>query len=229
VDAERFATGMEHSKLTGGYVDPSAGRVTFRSFAEEWRQVQIHRPGTAQSVEQQLRGHVYPVIGDRPIAAIRPSEVQGLVQRLAANLAPSTVEIIYGRVVAVFRAAVRDRVVTTTPCVDVRRPATPPASMLEVLSRAEVLAMAEAVPARYRALVLTAAGAGLRPGELFGLSVDRGDFLRRTLRVDRQLVRLRGHGVELAPLKTQASYRTLPLAGVVADVLAAHLSAWPAR
>jgi integrase len=119
------------------------------------------------------------------MAAIRPSEVQALVQRLATELAPSTVEVIYGRVVAVFRAAVRDRIVTTSPCVDIRKPAKPLASMLEVLSRDHVFALAEAMPERYRALVLAGAGTGLRPGELFGLTVDRVDFLGRSIRVDR--------------------------------------------
>ena len=33
VDAERFLTGIEHSKLMGNYVDPSASRITFRLFA----------------------------------------------------------------------------------------------------------------------------------------------------------------------------------------------------
>jgi integrase len=229
VDAERFVTGVEHSMLIGGYVDPAAGKITFQSFAEEWRKVQVHRAGTAQSAEQHLRRHVYPAIGHRPIAAIRPSEVQGLVQRLGTALAPSTVEVIYGRVVAVFRAAVRDRVVTTSPCVDSHKPAKPPASTLEVLSRDHVFALAAAMPERYRALVLAGAGTGLRPGELFGLTVDRVDFLRRWIRVDRQLARVRGQGVALAPPKTQASYRTVPLAAAVADVLAAHLSQWPAH
>ena len=82
IDAEQFLTGIEHSKLTGGYVDPSAGKVTFRSFAEDWRARQVQRPSTALSVEQHLRRHVYPRIGHRPIAAIRHSEVQGLVRRL---------------------------------------------------------------------------------------------------------------------------------------------------
>ncbi len=135
VAAARFVTGVDHSILIGAYVDPAAGKVTFQSFAETWRLIQVHRAGTAQSAEQQLRLHVYPAIGNRPIAAIRPSEVQALVQRLATQLAPSTVEVIYGRVVAVFRAAVRDRIVTTSPCVDIRKPAKPPASMLEVLSQ----------------------------------------------------------------------------------------------
>ncbi len=228
VDAARFVTGVEHSMLIGGYVDPAAGKITFQSFAEEWRQVQVHRAGTAQSAEQQLRLHVYPAIGHRPIAAIRPGEVQGLVQRLATELAPSTVEVIYGRLIAVFRAAVRDRIVTTSPCVDIRKPAKPPASMLEVLSGDQVFALAAAMPKRYRAPVLTGAGTGLRPGELFGLTVDRVDFLRRSIRVDRQLARVRGQGVALSPPKTLASYRTVPLAAAVADVLAAHLSQWPA-
>lgn len=226
-DAECFLTGVEHSKLTGSYVDPAAGRVTFREFAEAWRVVQVHRPSTAQSVEQQLRLHVYPVIGNRPLAAIRPSELQALVQSMAERLAPGTVEVVHGRVVAVFRAAVRDRFLATTPCIEVKRPARPPASMLEVLSGDEVAAMAAAVPARYRALIVAAAGTGLRPGELFGLTVERVDFLRRSVKVDRQLVRSRDGGVGLGPLKTKASYRNLPLAGVVADALAAHLREWP--
>jgi integrase len=229
VDAQRFITSVEHSMLIGGYVDPAAGKVTFQSFAEDWRKVQVHRAGTAQSAEQQLRRHVYPAIGHRPIAAIRPSEVQSLVQRLGTELAPSTAEVVYGRVVAVFRAAVRDRVVTTSPCVDIRKPAKPPASTLEVLSGDQVFALATAVPERYRALVLAGAGTGLRPGELFGLTVDRVDFLRRSIRVDRQLARVRGQGVALSPPKTPASYRMVPLAAAVADVLASDLSKWPAQ
>lgn len=227
VDADRWLAGVEHSKLVGNYVDPTAGKITFKAFAEEWRKIQVHRAGTAQSVEQQLRLHVYPVIGDRPVAAIRQSEVQGLVRRLGDKLAPGTVEVVYGRVVAVFRAAVRDRVITGSPCVDVALPVKPPASMLEVLERDQVLALADAVSARYRALVIVGAGTGLRPGELFGLTSDRIDFLRRTLRVDQQLVRIRGVGVELAPLKTQASYRTIPLGQVVLDALAVHMAEYP--
>ena len=226
VDAERHLTRIENSMLTGGYVDPSAGKVTFREFAEQWRAMQVHRSGTAKSVEQQLRLHVYPHFGDRPIGAIRPGEIQATVQRLGQTLAPSTVEVIYGRVVAVFRAAIRDRVIPVSPCVDVRRPASAPASTLQVLTSEQVVAIADEVPERYRALVVAGAGLGLRPGELFGLILDRVDFLRRSVRVDQQLARLPGGGVGLEPPKTAASYRSVPLPQTVADELAAHLARW---
>jgi integrase len=90
-----------------------------------------------------------------------------------------------------------------------------------------VEALTNAVPPRYRALVVLAAGTGLRQGECFGLTLDRLQVLRRQVVVDRQLVVLRRQGPTLAPPKTRASYRTVPLPGVVVDELAAHLSHWP--
>jgi integrase len=135
--------------------------------------------------------------------------------------------VVYGRVVAVYRAAVRDRVVASSPFVDVRLPRTPTKALSEVLEPEQVLALADAVPPRYRALVISGAGLGLRPGELFGLAVDRLEFLKRTVRVDQQMVRVRGESVRLGQLKTAASYRTIPLPDVVGQAIAGHLRTWP--
>jgi len=227
VDATAWLTSVEHSKLSGAYVDPSAGKVTFRDYAEQWRAVQIHRGSTATLVEQHLRLHIYPTLGGRPIAAVRPSEIQALVHGLGQRLSPSTVSVVYGRVAAVFGAAVRDRVVASSPCAGVKLPSAAASSQgIKLLTLDQVLAMADAVPDRYRALIIAGAGLGLRPAELFGLAADRVDFLRRTVRVDQQLVRKTG-GVELGPLKTPASYRTVPLPAVVGDALARHMAMYP--
>jgi hypothetical protein len=51
-DAKHHLTKVEGSKLVGDYVDPSAGRVSLRSYAEQWRGIQVHRPRT----ERQVRG-----------------------------------------------------------------------------------------------------------------------------------------------------------------------------
>lgn len=91
----------------------------------------------------------------------------------------------------------------------------------------QVVALAGAMPGRYRALVLVGAGTGLRPGELFGLTVPALDLMGQDLYVERQLVRVRGKGVELRQvLKTDSSYRTVPLGRVVVDLLLEQMEEW---
>jgi len=230
VDADRFLTTVEHGMLTGSYVDPAAGKVTFKEYAEQWRAGQVHRPTTTAHVETMLRRHAYPVLGDRPLAGIRPSEVQAWVKRLTTDsadrrrLAPATVGVVHGIVAAIFKAAVRDRKLAGSPCEGIKLPKREPRK-IEPLSTETVRTLAETVPARYRALVVLAAGTGLRQGEAFGLTLDRVDFLRRTLTVDRQLILVPGRGPFHAPPKTTASHRTVPLPQVVAEALAEHLRA----
>ena len=226
IDAEKHLTGTDHAKLTGAYVDPGAGRITFRTYGEQWRAVQVHRPSTAVQLETNLRRHVYPTLGDRPIGAIRPSEVQAWVRSLAKVLEPSTVELVYRYVVAIFRAAAADRVISQNPAIGTRLPRAEP-RRVEPLEAEVVQAIIDTVPDRYRALVVLAAGTGLRQGECFGLTLDRVDFLRRQVTVDRQLVLLPGSGPVFGAPKTQASYRIVPLPAVVLDTLAAHLARYP--
>ena len=71
---------------------------------------------------------------------------------------------------------------------------------------------------------MLAAGTGLRQGELFGLSADRIDFLRRELRVDRQLWTPPRGGPILKSPKSSNSYRTVALGSVVVDTLSAHVA-----
>jgi integrase len=145
------------------------------------------------------------MFGDRALASVRPSEVQAWVRGLEQHLAPATIEVVYSFLAGIFRAAVRDRLLVISPCVDVRLPKPEP-KRVEPLATEKVEALIEAMPARYRALVMVAAGTGLRQGEAFAVEVEAIDFLRRMLRVDRQLVLLPGREPYTAPPKTPASY-----------------------
>jgi integrase len=84
------------------------------------------------------------------------------------------------------------------------------------------------MPERHRALIVLAAGTGLRQGEAFGVDLAAINFLRRSLEVRQQLVTMPGKPPYLAPPKTPSSYRTLPLPQVVVEALAAHLATFPA-
>jgi integrase len=123
----------------------------------------------------------------------------------------------------VLRAAVVDRVLTSSPAVGVKLPRVD-RPKLQPLELDQVLALAAAMPERARTAVLFAAGSGLRMGEVLGLTVDRVDWLRRTVTVDRQMVTPASGEPHLAPPKTPSSQRAVPLAQVTLDVLAAHLA-----
>lgn len=230
VDADQFAATTTADILRGQFVDPNAGRITVREYAEAWQANQVHRATTAAQVDGNLRRHVFPTLGDRQLGKVTRSDVQAWVKGLTAGekpLAPGTVEVVFRYLSAIFATAVEDRIIRENPCGKVKLPKREPTRVV-IPTVEQVRSLESGLPERYRALVTLAAGTGLRQGEAFGLTVDRVDFLRRQLRVDRQLILLPGaQGPQFGPPKTGASYRTIPLPQVVLDALAAHLAAFP--
>ena len=70
----------------------------------------------------------------------------------------------------------RDRLVGSSPCEGTKLPKKLPREVVPLTTSRPSHALADAVPERYRALVVLAAGTGLRQGECFGLVDDRVDL-----------------------------------------------------
>ncbi|SFO32540.1 Phage integrase family protein [Geodermatophilus obscurus] len=83
------------------------------------------------------------------------------------------------------------------------------------LSVEQVAALARAMPERYRAMVFTQAGLGLRIGELLALRAQDVDFVRRSVRIEWQSTQ--GSKGERSEPKTPRSRRTIPLPRLVAE------------
>lgn len=229
-DAKAFSVSVEHSKNTGTYVDAKAGRVLFSERADRWLETKraTRRPATVTTYDGDLRTHILPTFGRRGIASVQRSDVQAWVNAKSAELAPATVRRVYATVAVIFREAVRDRVLVYSPCDAIDLPAKDDGKVAP-LTPEQVHELAAGMTQRYRATVVAGVGLGLRRSELLGLTVDRVDFLRRTVKVDRQLAADEGCvGADGAPVfvrpKTSSSDRTVPLPQVVADALAAHLA-----
>lgn len=223
-DALAHKATTEHQLATGTYIAPT--KQTFGDYARSWQAMQVHRATTAAQVDSHLRRHVLPVLEHRPLAQIRRSEVQALVKGLSTKLEPATVEVVYRYLSTILKAAVADQLIPANPCTGTKLPKKE-RRLVEPLATEVVQALMAEVPPRYRALVVLAASTGLRQGECFGLTVDRIDFLRRSVRVDRQLVMLTGEPA-LCPPKTAASVRTVPLPEIALVALSEHLRAYPA-
>jgi integrase len=103
-----------------------------------------------------------------------------------------------------------------------------PAEEREIPTIPQVYALADAVSPRYRALVLLAAFAGLRRGELFGLSRADVDLLHRVVHVRTQRQESRRGEQLVGPPKTVAGRRSLALPDELVPELEEHLARWVA-
>lgn len=224
-DAVRFERDTLQSLDRGTYVDPKAGRVSVAAYAERWVDGQPWRDSSRARILHVLNSQVLPRFGSYRLDAVRRSDVQNWVgQMVRDGLKPSTVESYYRVLVALYRSAITDEVVVRSPCREIGLPSRERTSrsLVPILSE-EVQRVAEAVPAHYRSMVWAQATLGLRTGEVTGLTVDRVNWLRRTVTIDRQLITPTTGAPVFGPPKTEASARTLEMSPWLAEQLAEHL------
>ena len=225
--AEDFLVTTETSKLRGAYVDPRAGRVTFRQYADDWLKDQTFEETTRESVEQRFRTHLHPYFGDRALIQIEPSTVRAWDRGLQVKkVAPAYRRVLFALLSTVLSAAVDDERIVKNPCSakSVKAPKVPVRRIVP-WPAAQVNAMREGLPERYRIAVDLAAGCGLRQGEVFGLGVNDVDFLRGVVHVVRAVRTIRGT-LAYGPPKGD-KVRDVPLPESVAERLAAHIVRLP--
>ncbi|MDI3406063.1 tyrosine-type recombinase/integrase [Streptomyces cavernicola] len=224
--AEKWLTNIAADMSRGQYIDPRAARITFKSYAAKWLRDHTADLSSRIVAEQRLRLHAFPVLGSRPLDSFRPEHIRELVSVLEKDAAVSGAYArnIYGDVRAVLSAAVDDGLLPRNPCTakSVRPPAVERRRITPWLAT-QVFAVREALPERYRAMVDTGAGCGLRQGEIVGLAEDAIDFEGGILRVVRQVKLIRGKAV-FAPPKCSKE-RDVPLPSSVAEALRVHMDA----
>ncbi|MFY1653306.1 tyrosine-type recombinase/integrase [Solwaraspora sp. WMMB762] len=126
---------------------------------------------------------------------------------------------------AVLMTAVKeDEILTKNPC---RIPGADQEKAPErpVLSMAQLLALADAVPARFRAMVLITAFGCLRWGEVSALQRQDIDTDAGTVRIRQAYTEQRGVGLVLGPPKSRAGRRKVSLPPVVVSAMREHLAA----
>lgn len=228
VDAQRWLDEVTASVVTGLYVDPKAGRITFSRFYSDWSARQVWVPSTRTNADQAIASTTFQ---DIPLKAIRRSHIEGWVKKMvAAGLKASTIRTRYITVRSVFRAAVSDKIIAVDPCEGVRLPRQRKReASMQIPTAGEVgrlVASADSgrVSTRkgFRAYVELCAFAGLRLGEAAGVQVGDVDFLRRELRVSRQIQR-DGSTFAVRPPR-YGSERTVYLPDDLVESLSQHVA-----
>jgi integrase len=145
------------------------------------------------------------------------------VTERAQVLPPGTLHFSSPFLRSVYSAAVQDRLVASSPVTRLSLPRSERERIVP-LTVEQLRLLAEAMPARCRAMVIAQAGSGLRVAELLALRVQDVDFLRRNVRGEWQTS---PDGKRRTVPKTPRSRRTVPLPSAVAEVLALHIAQLP--
>jgi integrase len=238
-DAERTDKTIQAQLVAGTYVDPTAGDVTFRAYAEEWRRTRMHDIATAELIESNLRLHAYPAdrtpgrtkgggpsVGDYPLRSLakRPTLLQAWIKGLA--LGPNTARLVIGYVSQVFSAAVDDGLIPRNP-LSARSIQRPAAVKVEAVpwTADQIDAVAEKLPARYAAYPDFAVTCGARQSELFAVAVEDIDWFRKTAAIGWQ-VKFAGGVLYYSPPKNKKPH-VVPLADLVVLQLSEHVRLFP--
>lgn len=197
---------MTASVVTGQYVDPRAGKITFSAWWRTWSERQVWTTGTRESADQAANSVTFGLV---PLKALKPSHFQqwvksmsGPSERRSTGLAASTIRTRWNYVHMAIQGAIQDRIIATDPSQGVSLPRVRRSEAAMTIPSAEQVRDAlDHAPEQFRAFVALAAFAGLRLGEAAGLQVGDVDFLRRTVAVHRQVRGQTKATIEIVPPK----------------------------
>lgn len=225
IDAQRWLNEVTTSVVTGTYVDPSAGKVTFGKWFETWCARQAWEQSTAASAATVAATVTFSGV---ELGKLRASHVQAWVKSMtAAELAPSTIRLRFNYVRMAMIAAVGDRIVSRDETAGVKLPTAARKSTTnvrgdEIPSAEQVSKALEVAPDHFRGFVAVCALAGLRLGEAAGLRVEDVDFLGRVIRVRQQVQGTTKDNTRTVPPK-YGSKRDVPVAPALVELLAHQL------
>lgn len=233
-EGQRWLDEQTAGLVRGDWVDPMAGRITFRQWWDQWADAQEWVSGTRESADQVIASITF---GDMPVRAVTENHVRQWLKALRlpeakrkdgrpgrrTGLAASTRRTRFNYVRMCFGAAVRARVIRLDPTAGIAPPKVPKSeTKMTIPTPQQVRAAIEAAPDDLRAFVAVCAFAGLRLGEAAGLQLADVNFLGRTITVERQIQGQVNSVASEVPPKYESA-RTVFIPDDLATMLSRHV------
>lgn len=218
-EANAFADTTEVSKLRGEYIDPVDGKVTIGElYATFIVTKSALKPSWVRTLKSSWKNHVRDEWEHRPIASIRPSEVQAWVSSMSAAKSSATVvRRAYGILAGVLDIAVADNLIGK----NVARGMTLPEKFTKArpyLSHLQVDLLCDQLDEARAAFVFFAAYSGPRWSEAIALRKRHMNIDRRIYTVEENAVQL-GSEFKVGTPKS-GEKRNAPMPLFVADRIA---------
>lgn len=234
-DAARWLSLKEAEIARGDWINPDAAGVPFRAYADQWITDRVLKARTAELYRGLLRSHLAPAFGAIALADIDEAAIRRWRKERSETgptagrpFGPVTVAKAYRLLHAILATATDDRVIPRNPCrIDHGGKEDSPERAMVPLSVA--FAIADALPARYRMLVILTAFTGLRWGELVALRRDFIDLEACEIRVTQTTVQLDRGGLRPDTPKSRAGLRTVAFPAKLVPELADHIDRYAER
>lgn len=202
------------------------GVPTFKVYAEEWFRTYkepILKPTTLKGYRSNLKTHLYPAFGEKPLNEISTDDVQRFLNE-REGLARNTVHTMFVLLSEIMDSAYEDRLIPANPARSRRltiastkkqvRDALSPIQLQQIISDISEK-LEDGTERRMMALLLFT---GMRRGEVLGLRWEDIDFDAKLIRVKRAVSYPTNQPLVSTP-KTRSGNRVIPLD----DQLAAFL------
>jgi integrase len=223
-DAERWLILTEAEIVRGDWLSPEAGRTLFEHYAQAWvLERPALRPKTLQLYNGLVRLHLVPTFGTLALQDITDPRVRRWRKGLLdAGVGEVTVAKAYRLLKAIMSTAVDDGMIHRNPC-RIKGAGQEHSPERPVITVRQVFALAGSVPQRFRLLVLLAAFASMRWGELAALRRRHIDLVAGTVTVELSVVELVDGSLFTGPPKSEAGRRIMTLPPFLLPDIRTHL------
>lgn len=224
--AEQVLNDLKAQYDESDYIEPS--KVLFCDYLTEWIELNKNslQVTTYDNYKHMLNKHIYPYFKEKGIvlSKLKPIDIQRYYSEKLKDLSPNTVIKHHGIIRSSIAYAVKTNLIRTNVADLVDKPKREryegSAYTIDELNKLFVAAKGSSIETP----ILIAAFYGLRRSEVLGLTWDAIDFDNKIISIRRKVVRGYNEDGKLVTmpqnkLKSETSYRSLPLCGIIHDYL----------
>jgi integrase len=178
---------------------------------------------TWRQYEQLIGMYIIPNLGEIKVRDLRPDNVQAFYNRLFdGEVGVYTIRKIHITLHSALQQAVKTGMIGRNPASFVQPPKEP-SSEMAILNESQVSQLLIAAQgSRLEALIHLAVISGMRQMELLGLKWNDLDWIKQSLRIERQLLKPDGEGVQFSSPKTRYGKRSISLGAKTIETLRKH-------
>lgn len=215
---------------------PTGRPPTVKEWLTYWLEEIVEKqrkPSTARAYRTCITQYIVPIVGDKRIDRLTPEDVVAMWTELQEvgrrgvetprPLSSTTVHQCHRILARALKVAQNRGKVMKNVATMVDDPPQPRHKEIEALNKTQALTLLETVKGRRNSARWEVALAlGLRQGEALGLLWDDVDLKAGTIRVRRNLSRVKGKGLVLGTVKSAAGERTIKVPAPLIAKLKAH-------